>query len=60
MKKYLRLMALALLVLMLCSAVACENGTPQTPVETTEEVTTQAPIETESESETQIETESET
>ena len=57
MKKYLRLMALALLMLMLCSAVACENGTPQTPVETTEEILTQAPIETDAETETESKTE---
>ncbi len=47
MKQYLRLMALALLVLMLCSAVACDRGTVEPWVDTTEAITTQAPTETE-------------
>ena len=47
MKKYLRLIAGALLLLMLCSAVACNTGT-DTPSETPPEITTDAPTETES------------
>ena len=48
MKKYLRLIAGALLLLMLCSAVACNTGT-DTPSETPPEITTDAPTETETE-----------
>ncbi len=52
MKQYLRLMALALLLLMLGSAVACNTGADD-PLETTVDVTTEAPTETETETETE-------
>ncbi len=66
MKKHLRWIAGMLLLLMLCSAVACDTNTGDTPVQTTEEIITEAPTdqtqaetETETETETEIETETE-
>ncbi len=60
MRKYLRLIACALLVLTLGSAVACDRNTGDSLIDTTDEIITETPTEqTETETETQPETETE-